>query len=90
MEIRELIKDKIAQFAKNQSLKPDTNSTCPTSEQSKIFDGEIGTEFLDCVISQLLLEDEEILIYLLGEELYYSKEFFDYKMCLLGNEPITN
>lgn len=75
--IRKEIGDKILEFINKMQMQVSYESDVPLSFQQQMLDGDFDYYFVDDVMYDLI-DDEQSLIELLGEELFYKENCQNY------------
>ncbi len=77
MDVRKSIKKKIDKFIIENNIRSSEGVNSPMVFQDYILQGRFSEEMVDDFIYDLIGE-EDVLISFLGEQFFYSTEFFEY------------
>lgn len=87
MDIRTRIKEKLIDYLKNNNLESSVFATVPKEAQNLLFEDDY---LFNLFLSTFLNEDKKIIISVIGEDLFLSKDFSELKFQLLSMTNIKN
>ena len=87
MDIRTKIKEKLIEYLKTNDLQASVFATVPKEAQSLLFEDDY---LFNLFLSTFLNEDKEIIISVIGEDLFFSQDYLKLKFQLLSMNNLKN
>lgn len=87
MDIRTKIKEKLIEYLKNNNLESSVFATVPKEAQNLLFEDDY---LFNLFLSTFLNEDKEIIISVIGEDLFFSQDYLKLKFQLLSMDNLKN
>ncbi|MBQ3115945.1 MAG: hypothetical protein IJC07_02845 [Clostridia bacterium] len=87
MDIRTKIKEKLIDYLKNNNLESSVFANLPKEAQSLLFEDDY---LFNLFLSTFLNEDKEIIVSVIGEDLFFSEDYLKLKFQLLSFDDINS
>ncbi len=87
MDIKEILKQKINDYIDNKDIKDSVFMNLPKEASLTFFNDDFLFELF---LNAFLLEDDDVVISVIGKDLFFSDEFYQLKLSIQENYKFFN